>query len=173
MKRWVFILSLLLMMVSIPALAQIGLNVDVHPDDQELDFYGLAGENETFIDYLQLTARGGDVDRFRFTVQELKRVGAGGGEIPRTRVRFTGDRTLRDSLPKVFPVTIVTFVEEPGIYEGKAEIVPIGQSQFDKQEIKLRLETKARPSMFTVAQVSPWTVAQVGFILFLLDRCTR
>ena len=159
-KRWVFILSLLLMMVPMPTLAQDDLNVDVHPEDEKLNFYGLAGENETFIDYLQLTATGGDVERFRFTTHELKRVDADGGEIPRTRVRFTGDKTLRDGIPKVFPVTIITLVEEPGIYEGTAEIVPIGQTQFETKEIELRLEAEARPSLLSVAQV--------GYILFLL-----
>jgi hypothetical protein len=75
-------------------------------------------------------------------------------------VRFTGDKTLRDGIPKVFPVTIITLVEEPGIYEGTAEIVPIGQTQFETKEIELRLEAEARPSLLSVAQV--------GFILFLL-----
>ena len=46
-KRWVFILSLLLMMVPMPTLAQDGLNVDVHPEDEKLNFYGLAGQKES------------------------------------------------------------------------------------------------------------------------------
>src|SRR5215207_9826536 len=129
MKRWVFIIPLLLMMVPMPALAKNDVNVKIDSEDKVLNFKGHAREKEVFIDNLRLTAKGGDVDRFRITVDDLKEVD-GEREVPRTQVKFAGDRTLRDGLPKNFPVIIRDVVEEPATYEGKADIVPIGKSQF-------------------------------------------
>src|SRR5215203_2398929 len=99
MRRWVFIIPLLLMMVPMPALAKNDVTVKIEPEDKELNFNGYAGEEEAFIDNLLLTAKGGGVDRFRFTVNELKRTDDGGGEISRTKVKFAGDKTLRKGLP--------------------------------------------------------------------------
>ena len=185
MKRWVFIIALLLMMVPMPAHAEDSVSVDVHRNDKVLEFHGYAGEdNEVFVDNLQLTARGDDVDRFRFTKQDLKwsgKNGKGGGEISRTSVKLAGDKTLQEDLPKSFPVIITTSVKKAGTYNGEAEIISTGHPKFHKPDpITLKLVADDRPSQDADAQVSSWasqmealasnleTVARAAYIAFVL-----
>ena len=130
-KRWVLVISLLLVTMPVPALAKNSAQLTVYPDDRELVFTSFAGEDEAVVDDLQLTATRGEVDRFRFVAHELKRVGGDEGEeIPRRRVRLIGDKTLQEGETRVFPVNVLGVVEEPGTYTGKAEIQPAGQAQF-------------------------------------------
>jgi hypothetical protein len=79
MKRWALILLLLLLMLPMPAVAQDGTDIEVYPDDQELNFHGYAGEEEVYLAYLQLKATGGAIDRFRITKHELDGVDGGPG----------------------------------------------------------------------------------------------
>ena len=146
MKYRVFTLSLLLLLIPMPALAENSTQIEVHHDDQQLFFSGFADEDKAFVDYLQVTAIGGDVDKFRFVTHDLRRH-TGGGQIPRTRVKIAGDKTLRNGVPRVYVVTVGGVVEEPGIYTGKVEIQPIGQTQIAKRRIELKLKVEARPEV--------------------------
>ena len=75
-------------------------------------------------------------------------------------------------MPKVLPVIIRGVVEEPGTYEGKAEIVPIGQPQFEEKQIDLRLEAIAGPSSNTETEASPWEgVARATYVPSVLLAC--
>jgi hypothetical protein len=159
MKRAILVMSILLMIFPVPAVAEDTPQIKLDDDDLDdvvgkemkmLVISGWLGEDNVFTTSMRLTAEGGDVEEFVFLPSDLKPLTMEGNQadaiIGRERVALIGEPALSNGVPKDFQVN-VTDVKTPGTYEGSFDLLSPGQQRDESLTVPLRLEAKARPQI--------------------------
>jgi len=155
---------------SIPTLAQgtSSGQIQVDPDVEELVLTGWLGEDSVFVGSIGLRAEGGDVERFSFEPDELKRESNDEDEVDEDEVIYrhqtslVGEPSLSDEQHKYFQVH-VSNVTVPGTYKGNIRFQLPGQDLEEALSVPLRVVAKARP------QITPEVGS--GNLTFNLVRC--
>jgi hypothetical protein len=167
MKRAILVMSILLMIFPVPAVAEDTPQIKLDDDDLDdvvgkemkmLVISGWLGEDNVFTTSMRLTAEGGDVEEFVFLPSDLKPLTTEGNQadaiIGRERVALIGEPALSNGVPKDFQVN-VTDVKTPGTYEGSFDLLIPGQQRDESLTVPLRLEAKARPQITPEPGTSP------------------
>jgi hypothetical protein len=167
MKRAILVMSILLMIFPVPAVAEDTPQIKLDDDDLDdvvgkemkmLVISGWLGEDNVFTTSMRLTAEGGDVEELVFLPSDLKPLTTEGNQadaiIGRERVALIGEPAFSNGVPKDFQVN-VTDVKTPGTYEGSFDLLIPGQQRDESLTVPLRLEAKARPQITPEPGTSP------------------
>ncbi len=122
--------------------------IEVVMSDQTVPISGYLGDPAAFVAYVELVARGGQVDEFEADPSDLDLQRADGQTQVRavTRANVVVDDAA--TLPEGDPVDVrieVTNLPESGIYTGEIRFRVNGREQ--PQRVKLKVEAKARPAL--------------------------